>query len=129
MALADVRPKLAAVLAPVGPDDPPVIDFPDAIPGRCYQLGYGFPWLSPMGQGVCNWRCRTMVSCIAGRLDQVAGLDDLEDMTAEALRRLQADATQWPVEVVSVPEGIEFANVAYLGARITLLPIVSLGGS
>jgi hypothetical protein len=128
MALADVRPKLAVVLAPVAVDDPPVIDFPDAIPGPCYVLGYGFPWLIPFGNAGCNWRCHATVTVIAGRLAPDVSLTTLEDMTATALRRLQVDAQTWPVEAAGVPENIEYAGVVYLGARISLRPVVSIGG-
>jgi hypothetical protein len=128
MALGDVRPKLAAVLAPIAASDPPVQDFTDAVSGPCYQLAYGFPWLAPFGNAGCNWRCNVAVTVIAGRLEPGDNLTTLEDMTASALRRLQLDAQTWPVEGVGVPENIEYGGVAYLGARITLRPVVSIGG-
>lgn len=128
MALADVRAKLAAVLAPIAPDDPPVQDFTDAVAGPCYQLAYGFPWLTPLGNA-CTWRCHVVVTVIAGRLEPGDNLSTLEDMTATALRRLQVDAQMWPVDAVGVPEGIEYAAIAYLAARISLRPVVSIGGS
>lgn len=128
MALADVRAKLAAVLAPIAVDDPPVIDYPDAIPGPCYVLGYGFPWLLPMANAGCNWRCLATITVIAGRLEPGANLSTLEDMAATALRRLQVDAQTWPVEAVGVPENLDYAGVTYLAARISLRPVVSIGG-
>ena len=129
MALSDVRVKLAAALAPVSDDEPPVVDFPDAIPGPCYQLAYGFPWLIPFGNAGCNWRCNTVVNVIAGRLEPPTNLSTLEDMTATALSRLRVDAQMWPVDQVGVPENATYAGVTYLAARITLLPVVSIGGT
>lgn len=125
-ALVDARAKLAAVLAPVADTDPAVLaDLVDSIDPPALMLGWGEPWLDPMG--ACRENGRLVVTAVAGRLVPGAGVAVLEELVAFALGRLRSDPAggAWPLEQVSGPRVFTIGGVNYLAARIAIRHVVT----
>lgn len=123
MNLLDARAKLAAVLAPLDDDDPPVlVDLVDALQPPALMLGWGEPWLTP--DTACLRTGRLVITAVASRLVPGSGVETLEQLVDATLRRLQVDTAPWPLDSVSGPRVFAIANVNYLAARIVLrIPI------
>lgn len=119
MNILDARDKLAAVLAPVDPDDPDVLaDLVDSIEPPALMLGWGEPWLTP--DTPCLRTGRLVITCVAGRLVPGAGVETLESLVDSTLRRLGADTSPWPLDGVSAPRVFTIGAVNYLAARVTV---------
>lgn len=127
LALADARPKAAAVLAPVQPDDPAVLDLTDAVQPPCLVITWGEPWLTPNGQAPA-FDARLEIRAIAGRYDVGAGLDTLEGLVAYAVSRFAANP-DWAFRplTVTAPRGLELGGILYLAAQIFVGVPVAVG--
>jgi hypothetical protein len=118
MNLLEVRPKLAADLAPIADTDPEVLDnLVDSIEPPALMLGWGEPWLEPDTR--CIATGRIVVTCVASRLVPGAGVETLEELVDYTLARIRA-AGQWPLQDVSGPRVFTIAKTNYLAARVTL---------
>lgn len=123
IALADLRPAAAEILAPAADGDPYVlVDVVDSFTPPALMLGWDDPWLQPgLGlatMGPCLWTARLEIVCIAGRLEPGPGVDVLEALVAFVIGRLQADVYRWPLERVSAPLQRDVAGVSYLAANV-----------
>lgn len=118
-ALADWRPKLAAVLAPIADDDPVVLEnLVDALEPPALMIGWGEPWLQP--DTACFSTGRLVITAVAARLVPGEGIADLEQLVTYALAKLRADTGAWPLDNVSGPRAFTIAKTTYLAARITV---------
>lgn len=119
MNLTEARDKLAAVLAPVADSDPYVqSSLVDAIEPPALLLGWGEPWLEPLG--MCTKTGRIIVTCVASRIQPGEGLATLEWLVDWALGRIQGDQPNWTLETVSGPRVFLIAKTNYLACRIQL---------
>lgn len=119
LALAEVRPALAVVLAPEADGDAPVhIDYPDALDPPCLLVLWGDPWLDqPRALGSCVLDSHVDVLCVAGRVEPGAGVEVLEDLVAGVVARVR-DAGGYALTTVGTPREYIVAGVNYLGARV-----------
>lgn len=120
MNIVDVLPKLAAILTPVGDDDPVVYDsFVDAVDVPCYMLVWAEPWLEV--PTVCGAIALPVVTAVAGRLEPGDGLRRLEAMVGDVLRRVRADASSsFGIGETSGPRRLDIGGAHYLAARVPL---------
>lgn len=127
LALSEVRPRAAAVLAAVAPSDPAVLEgVVDSVEPPALVLSWDDPWLEPETLGPCIWRANLVVLAIAGRLEPGPGFDTLETLIPYVVNRLQADAYSWPVASSQAPRVFEIGGIQYLGARLVYGVRVSL---
>ena len=118
-----LRPAAADVLAPIEDTDPYVFtDVVDSLTPPALVLGWDDPWLEPgvglTTMGPCLWTARLQVTCVAGRLEPGAGVDELERLVAYVIRRLRDDVIRWPLDRVSAPFQRDLAGVTYLAADV-----------
>ena len=125
--LSELRERAAAVLAPVGPEDPPVHFTIDAITPPALLVGWDDPWLT--FETPCLWQARLGVSLYASRLEPDAGTQTLETMLGYVIERFRADSFQWPHETTRRPLMVEYNAVPMLTARVIFNPFVSVGGA
>lgn len=115
------EPELVMEDGPVEVMDGPV----DAVHPPCYLVATPDPWMLPAG--VCLWQVRFQVVAVAGRITPSPGFNHLEQMAAEALRRLKV--ARVPVESVGPMAGMDIGGVSYLVARLTVQRVLTLEGS
>jgi hypothetical protein len=117
MNLLEVRDKMAAVLAPVLDTDPYVqTSLVDSIEPPALLLGWGEPWLEPMG--MCMSTGRLVVTCVSGRISPGEGLATLEWLVDYTLSRVQGDQPNWTLENVTGPRVFLIAKTNYLACRV-----------
>ena len=124
MALADVRPTAAVVLAPVDDSDPEVItDVVDSLTPPALMLLWSDPWIEPAVanrpvMGPCLLTANLQVLCVGGRLDPGPGIDTIEQLVGYVLERMEADVYTWPLGLVSALRQQEIGGITYLTARV-----------
>jgi hypothetical protein len=117
MNLLEARDKLAAVLAPVLDTDPYVnTSLVDSIEPPALLLGWGEPWIEPMG--LCNTTGRIVVTCVGSRIQPGAGVATLEGLVDYTLGRIRGDQPNWTLENVSGPRVFLIAKTNYLACRM-----------
>jgi hypothetical protein len=118
MNLLEIRDKLAAVLAPVGDDDPSVLSsLVDTITPPALMIGWSDPWLMPTGP--CFQQGNLIVTAVAGRLVPGDGIATLEELVAYTLGRVKGDSSNnWSLVEVSGPRVFIMAKTNYLACRI-----------
>jgi hypothetical protein len=117
MNLLEARDKLAAVLAPIQDSDPYVQNsLVDSIEPPALLLGWGEPWLEPMG--LCGQTGRIVVTCVSSRIVPGTGLATLEWLVDFVLGRVKGDQPNWTLETVSGPRIFLIAKTNYLACRI-----------
>lgn len=114
-------PELVMEDGPVVVHDGP----PDALHPPAYLLVSPDPWMLPAGY--CAWQVRLQVVCVAGRITPMPGMDHLEQMVVEALRRMKS--ARVTVEQVGPAAGLDIAGVSYLAARVTVQTVLNLEGT
>jgi hypothetical protein len=119
MNLLEARDKLAAVLVPVLDTDPYVqTSLVDSIEPPALLLGWGEPWLEPLG--MCGQTGRIIVTCVASRIQPGEGLAMLETLVDYTLGRIKGDQPNWTLESVTGPRVFLIAKTNYLACRIQL---------
>lgn len=114
IAISTVRMALAAVLAPVGPNDPPVVPFdPDAAIAPSLGIRWDDPWLEPAGQ--CRYNALLQIIAVTSLLEPAAAIADLESMVALVIDRLDADPYPWWVTRVGAPGRFPSGGIEYQG--------------
>ena len=123
--LTDVRARAAAALAPVAPDDPPVlVDLVDSVDPPAIMLLWADPWLEPQTAGTGFWFARLDAFCIAARVDPGPGVAMLESLVSHTIARMRADEYPWPAATLQAPRVFTIAGVPLLGARVSYrLPV------
>ena len=119
IAIADVRPRAAAALAPASDDDPQIVGLTDAVQPPCLQIAWAQPWLVPNGQAPAFF-ARLSLLAIGGRVDAGGALDDLEDLVQYAVARLAIDGLPWSLTEITAPRGTQIGGIDYLIARCTV---------
>lgn len=122
--LAEVRGRVAEVLAPATDEDPAVLmDIVDALSPPAILLLWTDPWLEAKTVGARNgsgyWDARLEVLCVASRIEPGPGMTKLEELVGYVIARFQADAYSWPPEALYAPRRFDIGNIPYLGARLT----------
>lgn len=116
MNLVDIRPKLAAALAPVADDDPSVYPgFVDSIQPPALML------LPVSGRGdrtPCLFQVAGVVMLLAGRFEPGAGMDTLDQLVSYTLTRIGTDLPDLAVESWSEARGFVVGGITYLGSRL-----------
>jgi hypothetical protein len=124
MNLLDVRPKLAAALAPALDSDPNVlVGLVDAIEPPALMLGWGDPMLTP--DTSCFATGRVVVTAIGSRLMPGEGVTMLEELIDYTITRLRLDGPDWVLETVSAPRVYIIAKTNYIASRIQIKVMVS----
>lgn len=127
LTLTDLRELAATVLAPEGPDDPPILSAPvDAIDPPALVVGWAEPWLTFNSQ--CFWYARLAVGCYAGRLEPDSGVETLEGLVNHVVTRMRDDGYTWPFEVGHAPRLVEYGGIPLLGAQVVFNAPVTVGG-
>jgi hypothetical protein len=117
MNLLEARDKLAAVLAPVEDSDPYVqTSLVDSIEPPALLLGWGEPWLEPMG--LCQTTGRIIVTCVASRIMPGEGVAMLESLVDYTITRVATDQPNWTLETVTGPRIFLIAKTNYLACRM-----------
>jgi hypothetical protein len=115
MNLVDIRPKLAAALAPVAATDPSVYPgFVDSIQPPALML------LPVSGRGdrtPCIFAVAGVVLMLAARFEPGAGMDTLDQLTSYTLTRM-AGLPDLGVESWSEARGFVVGGITYLGSRL-----------
>ena len=118
LTMSEVRAWAAAALAPTLPTDPYVFaNIVDAIEPPALILGWDDPWLEYKTS--CLFDAQFAVICIAGRVEPDPGVEMLETLVTYTITRLKADSYPWPMASSQAPRKFDFANITYLGARVT----------
>lgn len=121
MNLADARPKMAALLAPVDDTDPNVLtSLSDAIEPPALMIGWAEPWIDSDGATPCFATAHLVVTCVAARLAPGDGIGTLETLVSYVLGRIKTDPGAWGFEKVSGPRVFQIAKTNYLAARVTV---------
>jgi len=122
--LVDVRPKLAALLAPVTDDDPDVhAAIVDAVTPPALIVGWQAPMLDTFGP--CTAFANLSIAIVAERLDTAAGVETIEAQYDRVVSLLRADGG-WSFAGDSGVGTIEIAKVLYLACRIDVRVPVGL---
>lgn len=121
-ALAELRSRVAAVLAPVPGEFWEVHDSPvDSLVPPAYLLSWSDRWLSPSTH--CFWSARLDVVTIANRIDVEPGMELLETLVETGLDRLSAAGL--PAINALRPSRFELGGVTYLATRLIITHPVS----
>jgi hypothetical protein len=122
-ALADLRARVAAALAPQDGDGWDVHDTAvDAIVPPAFMLLWSEPWLVPATH--CSWTARLDVVAISNRFDVGSGVENLETLVEVGLKRLAAAGL--PSVSAGFPGRWDHGGITYLAARLTLNHPVTL---
>jgi hypothetical protein len=90
-----------------------------------FVLVWPEPWLTPATS--CSYRAQLQVIVIAARMEPPPGYEQLEALITAAVPALARAGV--PLVQVGAVLPLEFANVTYQSARITVSSPVTLGGS
>ena len=118
MNFAEVRPKLAAVLAPVADDDPPVLLGADAVDPPCLIVGWDEPAIDVTG--VCNGIAQPVVTVVVGRVSLTDDLAAWDQLVQNVLRRLRDGGTEFGIRQTGAPRLFEIGGVPLIAGRIPL---------
>lgn len=122
-ALADLRDRVAAALAPVAGDEWDVLPAPvDAVVPPAFMLVWSEPWI--VSATFCVWTARLDVVAISNRFDPAAGIENLETLVETGLKRLAVAGL--PSVTAGFPGRWEHGGVTYLASRLTLSQPVTL---
>lgn len=117
MNFTEVRPKLAALLAPVLDSDPNVLTgLVDAIEPPALVLG----WAEPAFEfdTVCFLTGHIVITCVAARLMPGEGQSTMEELWSYVTGRLRSDPSNWSIETGSGMRVFPIAKTTYLASRI-----------
>jgi hypothetical protein len=122
MALADIRPYVVSLLAPVADTDPNVLaGIADSVTPPALMVGWDDPWIQPnvpgglRTMGPCIYQARLRVVCVANRLDPESGHEALEGLVTYVVGRMGAG---WGLERVSEPLQTDMSGVSSLIASV-----------
>lgn len=129
--LTEVRPRVAAALAPATDYDPEVhVDVVDSLTPPALVLVWDDPWLTvqTMGGRMAQYEAQLTVLAVASRIEPGPGISVLEKLAVYTISRLMADDYPWPQASSQAPRLFEIGGLPYLGARITYRVPVSVEG-
>jgi hypothetical protein len=123
--LLEARDKLAAVLAPIEPGDPPVLSsLVDAIEPPALMLGWGDPAVTEE-RSSCFRTGHLIVTAVGSRLVPGEGVAVLEELIAYTLARTWDDTEHWELVSASGPRDYYIAKTHYLASRIAFTVTLS----
>lgn len=121
--ILDAREKLAAILAPVDPGDPPVVSAPvDAVAPPMLAIGWAAPMIDTWA--ACTAFGNLFVMVFAARLDIAAGYEVIEAQYQRVQTLLRQNA--WSITNDTGPGAVMIAKTLYLGCRIDVRAPLSL---
>jgi hypothetical protein len=116
-ALADLRGRVAGVLAPGPGDDWTVHSLPvDSLQPPAFLLVWSDLWLAPATH--CTYTARLDVVAVSNRVDVEPGVETLESLVEQAFTRLAAGGL--PAVQASRPGPYTVAGLTFLSSRLTL---------
>jgi len=128
VSILDARAKLAAVLAPLDDDEPPLYDnLVDAIHPPCIMLGWRIPMIDWAGQTPCTAFGTLGLTLVGGRIDAAGGVEAIESMYDTVQRRLRADSQGWAMRTDGGIVRYEIGNVLYLACRVDVRVPLAVG--
>jgi hypothetical protein len=114
--IEEVRARAKAALAPASDDDPQVLDLSDAVEPPVLMLDWDDPWL--VFRTACTYDAQLAVLCIAGRLEPLPGVEDIERLAVYTLGRMAAAPDPWLLSGSQSNRILRVGNMPYFGARL-----------
>ena len=120
LALEDVRPMVAQILAPTATDDLEVhIDYPDSVEPPALVIVWADPWLEqPVAMGPCELIANMDVLCVGSRIEPGPGIDQVERLVVYTIDRMRSDVHRWPLRTSQQPREWIIGGPHYLAARL-----------